>query len=104
MAKLYSRLLGHYDGRPYFISVSVSPNINTVEDFSVAVHYNDPNTEREVQIARIDTAHETVHFDRLYRRNQPKDTNVDFSVWDAEQHLEENWRQYATTYAENHAD
>jgi len=102
MSKLYTRLLGRYEDRPYFVSVSVSPDVNSVEEFSVAVHYNDPNTEQEVQIARIDTAHQTVHFDRLYRRDQPKDTDVEFSVWEAEQHLEDNWRQFARTYAENH--
>ncbi|MGQ4557412.1 DUF7718 family protein [Halobellus sp. GM3] len=53
-------------------------------------------------MARIDTSHQTVHFDRLYRRDQPKDTDVEFSVWEAEQQLEHNWRQYAHTHAENH--
>jgi len=102
MSETYTRLVGHFQGRPYFITVSVSPSFNDIEEFAVSLHYNNPRREDDVQVARIDTAHGGVHFDRLYRRDQPKDETVEFSVWEAEARIEAQWRRYADHYAENH--
>jgi hypothetical protein len=88
--------LGRYRGRPYFLSVRVDPDLNDPTEFAVVVHYERSNGER-VQIARIDTEHGYTHFDRLYRREQPKDP-VDMNIWAAWDHMEENWRTYARSY------
>ena len=41
-------------------------------------------------VARIDTEHGYTHFDRLYRRDQPKDP-IDLDFWAAWAHMEANW-------------
>jgi len=53
--------------------------------------------EREVQFARIDTTHGYTHFDRLYRRDEPKE-RLDVDVWGAAALLEENGRTYAESF------
>lgn len=88
--------LGTYDGREYRLTVRVTPSFNEPEDFAVVVFYT--TTEGEsVQIARIDTEHDHVHFDRLYKRGQPTDP-VDMDLWEAWTHLQSNWRTYAESY------
>lgn len=77
--------------------------INDVEDFAVATHYNDPEADREVQVARIDTSHGYVHFDKLFREEQPK-TLLDIDAyWEAEELLRDDWRRYAKRYETNHS-
>lgn len=102
MDRFYSYQLGRYDGRPYHLSVCGEPSLNDVDAFAVTVHYDDPRTEETVEIARIDTNHDTVHFDRLYRECQPKDPLAIRTPWEAEERLREHWRQYAESYASNH--
>jgi hypothetical protein len=41
-------------------------------------------------VARIDTEHGYTHFDRLYRRDQPKNP-IDLGFWAAWAHMEANW-------------
>ena len=63
--------------------------------FAAIVHYSTVGPpEREIQIARIDTAHGHTHFDRLYRRDEPKE-RLDVDVWEAVALLHANWRTYA---------
>lgn len=102
MERFYSYQLGTHDGRVYHLTVSGEPSINDVEQFAVTVHYNDPVTEQSVEIARIDTSHGFVHFDRLYRADQPKETLDIETPWEAEGLLRDRWRQYAETFARNH--
>lgn len=54
-------------------------------------------TSESIQIARIDTAHGYTHFDRLYRRDEPKE-ELDLDFGEAIELLEENWRTYASSY------
>lgn len=89
--------LGTYDGRPYFLSVRADPDFDDPEEFAVVCYYDDPETEEQVQVARIDTAHGYVHFDRLYRRGRPKD-RVDLGLWEAVATMRRNWRQYAESF------
>lgn len=58
--------LGVYRGRRYYLTTRVTPSVNTVEEFSVVVYYRNLRTGSSVQIARIDTSHGFVHFNRLY--------------------------------------
>lgn len=98
MAKESTEVLGTFRGRTYYLTLRVSPNYDCVRDFAVVVHYSIAGpTERHVQIARIDTAHGYTHFDRLYRRDRPKE-RLDIDVWDAIALLHANWR----TFAESH--
>ena len=103
MDRFYTTLLGTYQDRDYYLTVSGEPSINDIQEFAVTIHYDDPQTRETVEIARIDTSHGYVHFDRLYRANQPKDPVDMETPWEAEEHLREHWRQYAASYARNHA-
>ncbi|WP_435155566.1 DUF7718 family protein [Haladaptatus sp. DFWS20] len=100
MPEEYTSLLGHYENRPYFLTVRVSPNFNHITDFAVTVHYNDSEIENEVQIARIDTAHGFMHLDKFFRPNEPKAT-FNGTIWDAIDRLSDNWRRYAESYENN---
>lgn len=98
MAEHFTQFLGNRDGRAYELTVRVSPSFDRVLDFAVVVHYSSTGTaDREIQIARIDTAHGQTHFDRLYRRDQPKE-RIDVDVWEAATLLEKNWRTYAESF------
>lgn len=103
MSTSYTLELGTYHGRTYFLTVSVRPSFNDVGDFAVTVYYNaGRDGDENVQIARIDTSHGDVHFDRLYRRDQPKDFSIDMAYFDAEEHLRANWRRYAHSHERAH--
>lgn len=97
MSEHATSILGTFRDRTYYLTIRVTPSFNDVEEFSATVHYSDPATDREIQIARIDTEHGYTHFDRLYRRDQQKDP-IDVDVWEAATLLEENWRQYAESF------
>ena len=72
MDRFYTTLLGTYRGHDYYLTVSGEPSINDVQAFAVTIHYDDPQTRGTIEIARIDTSHGYIHFDRLYRADQPK--------------------------------
>lgn len=93
--------LGDYQGRRYFLTIRVTPSFNEIEEFGVVVYYLKPETGTTVQIARIDTSHGFVHFDRLYHRARPKDP-IDVDVWEAANLLATNWRRYARSYDRAH--
>ena len=97
MANEYSELLGDYDGRPYFLTVRATPNFDRPQEFAVVVHYRDPEADSDVEIARIDTAHGYTHFDKLYRRDEPKEP-LDVTLWEAVARLKDTWRRYAASY------
>jgi hypothetical protein len=91
--------LGKYQGRQYFVLLEGSPDLADPDEFAAVLFYPDADRDTHVQIARIDTSHGDVHFDRLYRRGEPKDTEVDFGPWEAFEQLAENWRTYAKSFA-----
>lgn len=102
MAAHYTKLLGTRGGRDDHLTIRVSPSFNHVTDFAVVVHCSPTDTDgREIQIARIDTTHGHTHFDRLYRRDQPKE-QIDVDVWEAAAILEANWRTYAERFDDAH--
>lgn len=88
--------VGTYRDRPYFVHIRVTPGFDDPAAFAVVCYYESTSNEN-VQIARIDTEHGYTHFDRLYRRDEPKEA-VDMDFWEAWTHVRENWR----TYAESH--
>lgn len=96
MTSEYQIDLGWYRANNYFLAIRGTPSINSPTDFSVSVVYED-DTGENVTIARVDTSHGYVHFDRLYRRDEPKE-EVDWSFDEAVYHLRENWRTYAESY------
>jgi len=83
--------------------VSGAPDINDVVKFAVTIHYYDTDADETVEIARIDTAHGVTHFDKLFRRDQPKE-RLDIAHPEAEKRLRENWRQYARSYDRTHGN
>ena len=100
MTDEYTEPLGHYQGYPYFLTVRAKPSFDQPREFAVVVQYDDPETESNPEVARIDTAHGYTHFDKLYRRDQPKEP-LDVDLWDAIGRLENNWRRYAESYDSN---
>lgn len=89
--------LGDYGERVYFLAARARPDFDAPEEFAVTVYYNDAETESNVEIARIDTAHGQTHFDKLYRRDEPKEP-LDIGFWEAIERMEEDWRTYAAGY------
>lgn len=89
--------LGEREERVYLLSARARPGFDNPQEFAVTVHYNDIRSETNVEIARVDTAHGYVHFDRLYRRDEPKE-QLDLGFWEAVERLEENWHTYARGY------
>jgi hypothetical protein len=90
-------ILGTYRGHEYLLRVRVEPSFDAPEEFAGVVYHRDPDAGENVEIARIDTAHGFTHFDRLYRRDQPKE-RVDWGLWEAVRRLRENWRTYAESF------
>lgn len=101
MAKEIRYPLGEFRGRTYYRQVRATPSFDDVDTFASTVFYRDPVEERSVEIARIDSSHGFVHFDRLYRRDRPKDP-IDVGVWEAAALLEMNWRGHASSYDRVH--
>lgn len=89
--------LGEHAGRTFLLTARAVPGFDDPAEFAVVVHYNSPEADQVEQVARIDTAHGGVHFDRLYRRDDPKD-DLDINFWEAVERLEANWRTYARGY------
>lgn len=103
MERFYGYKLGTHAAREYSLSVSGAPSINDIEEFAVTVHYYDNDADETIEIARIDTAHGVTHFDKLFRRDQPKE-ELDVDYLGAEKRLRENWRRYARSYDRIHGD
>lgn len=101
MKRLYGYRLGEYQGNIYHLTVAGEPDINDIKEFTVTVHYFDEDKEEQVQIARIDTRHGGVHFDKLYRRNQPREFLDIETYYEAEKKLRENWRTYAKSFTQS---
>lgn len=83
--------------RPYFIKVRATPSVHNPQEFAVTVFYKDADSGQNTEIARIDTSHGYAHFDKLFRRDQPKE-EVDLDLWEAVQQLRNNWQTYAEMY------
>jgi hypothetical protein len=89
--------LGTYKQHRYFLRLRADPNFENIDDFAVTIYYKDAQKEERIQIARVDTSHGYTHFDRLYRRDEPKDT-VDWGLWETVEQFNSEWR----TWAESH--
>lgn len=83
--------LGEHGDRTYFPTARATPGFDDPEEVAAVVHFNDSAKGAEIQIARIDTAHDSVHVDRRYRRDKPKDDH-DVDFWTAIERLEDSWR------------
>lgn len=101
MTRKLTYFLGEREDRPYFLVVRATPHFEQAEEFAVVVYYNDPMSEQRVEIARIDTAHGFTRFDKLYRRDRPKEP-LDLEFWAAVDLLDSNWRRYADRYDDVH--
>jgi len=102
VANQSTEVLGVFRGRTYYLTIRVSPNFDRIRDFAAVVHFSVAGEpERQIQIARIDTSHGYTHFDRLYRRDQPKE-RLDVDVWEAVALLHANWRTYAERFDDTH--
>ncbi|MCH7660855.1 MAG: hypothetical protein IH933_09855 [Euryarchaeota archaeon] len=88
--------VGTFRQRSYFVLVRATPDFDTPDEFAAVLYYESDSSET-TQIARIDTAHGYTHFDRLYKRGEPKDA-VEMDLWEAWTHLKSDWRTYAESY------
>lgn len=62
-----------YRGRKYFQQIHADPGFNAPEDFAVVVYNRDAEVGENHQIARADTSHGFTHFDKVFRRDEPKE-------------------------------
>lgn len=115
MYKIRTFELGDYRGRAYYLTIAVEPDpdghrqfdrYEDANEWCVSIHYpggipNEPDTE----IARIDTAHGSPHFHRLFSRGQPTTwLSSDLPLAAAEKWLASEWAVYAEKYEEHHGD
>ena len=103
MERFYGYKLGTYADREYSLSVSGAPDSNDVDEFAVTIYCFNDDTDETIGIARIDTAHGVTHFDKLFRRGQPKE-RLDIGYLDAKKRLRESWRRCARSYDRTHGD
>lgn len=92
-----------YAGRPYFLKIRATPNLENPEEFAVTVYFNDPDRREGVDVARIDTDHGYTHLDKLFLERQPKE-RMNVGLWDAVEHLIEHHPEYARKYRERRED
>ncbi|MFB6100885.1 MAG: hypothetical protein ABEK16_06480 [Candidatus Nanohalobium sp.] len=97
--------LGSLEGDKYFLFVEVNPSWDDPEKFVATVYYRELNPEtlkeEKTEIARIENkAHGSCHMDQLFRQGEPK-KEMDVDVYQAWQHLEDNWKKYARRYKDN---
>lgn len=97
MTNSVNKRLGEYRSRTYLLHGEDSSPYAPPEDFVVTVYYRDEVIDDNVEIARVDTSHGFTHFDRLYRRDEPKE-RVEWSFWEAMDHLNRNGRTYAESF------
>lgn len=102
-----TRAIGRYEGRTVHLSVRAGPSLeaDAPEEFAVNVFVSRPDGAN-VDIARIDTSHDGVHYDRLYLpEDHPnrRDYSVDIVDYrEAQRVLLEHWREHVEAYEENH--
>jgi len=96
----YSYELGRYAGLVVNLSMWVAPDFDAVEEFA-AVVYCSHDDGTKTQIARIDTAHDRTHFDRLFLA-EPDKKDMGCTWHEAEAQLTDNWRQYVRQYQQHH--
>ena len=90
--------LGEYRSQTYVLHGEDSSPHAPPDNFVVTVYYRDGELDRNIEIARVDTSHGDVHFDRLYRRNEPKDWGIEWDFWESMNRLSQNWRTYAESF------
>lgn len=102
-----TRAIGRYERWTVHLAVRAEPSLDAgaPEEFAVTLFLASPGGEY-VDVARIDTAHDGVHFDRLYLPNDdPLRRGYSVDVVDyrrAQRRLTRNWRAHVEAYARNH--
>jgi hypothetical protein len=93
-----TELLGEFRGRFYSITRKVEPSFQSVDKFSVSIHFTDPETGEEVEVVRIDNSHGFVHMDRLFEEEQSKEEMPGHDTFTAYDYLKNNWKRYAEKF------
>lgn len=102
-----TRAIGRYEGRTVHLSVRADPSLeaDAPEEFAVTLFVSRPGGAN-VDVARIDTSHDGVYYDRLYLpEDDPlrRDYSVDIVDYrEAQRVLLGNWRAHVDVYEENH--
>mgnify|MGYP001068817217 CR=1 FL=1 len=102
-----TRAIGRYRGLSVHLSVRANPSLDAraPEEFAVNLFLALPDGAN-VDVARIDTSHDGVHYDRLYLpADDPlwRDYSIDVVDYrDAQRKLLEDWREHVEAYAETH--
>lgn len=102
-----TRTIGQYGGWTIHLAVRADPSLeaSAPEAFAVTLFVAVPSAEN-VDVARIDTGHDGVHYDRLYLpvdRPLRKDYSIDVVDYrDAQRMLLRDWRDHVEAYEETH--
>lgn len=108
----YSYELESRRGRIYTIGVRADPGLNNVESFAVVLFFQREDGVR-VTVVRVDnSAHDDgveddIHVDRFDRSlgSDIKQYQAEINdVYDAEEFIRRNWKQFADRYYESHED
>lgn len=103
----YMYEVGSLRGTVFHVGVRADPSVDDVDSFA-AVLFFELSDGSLVEVAKVDdTEHDdgTIHLDRYYRETgaEIKDFDVEISnLWEADAHLQANWRRFARAYLDNH--
>lgn len=99
--------IGRYEGLTVYLSIRADPSLDAraPEEFAVNLSVSRADGSN-IDVARIDTAHAGVHYDRLYLpEDDPlrRDYGVDIVDYrEPQRTLIENWREHVEAYAKTH--
>lgn len=89
--KIFSTQLGTYRERACFIrGESKDGSRKNPSEFAAVVYYRDAASERNVEVAKVDTAHGYTHLHQYYRRDEPI-VELDWGFWETVSKISENW-------------
>ena len=102
-----SRPIGRHEGRTVVLSVRAKPSLDARAPEEFAVNLSISRSDgSNVDVARIDTSHAGVHYDRLYLPEDdplPRDYGVEIVDYrEAQRTLLENWRKHVAEFERNH--
>lgn len=102
--EIFSTQLGTYRERTYYVrGESKDESRKNPGEFAVVVYFRDATSGRNVEVAKVDTAHGYTHLHQFYRRDEPT-VEVDWGFWEAVSKMVDNWQTYAERFERSRDD
>lgn len=93
-----TEFLGSFNGFKFSITRKVQPSFQNPDEFSISVHFTEPDTLQEVEIVRIDNSHGYVHLHKFFREDERIERKPSLDAFTAYDLLKAEWRVYAKKY------